>query len=183
MRGDNVHQILEILFGHENISLAIDHRFAKITHRSLPVDSTTRSDLNDEDQVRQIFEHHAIVADANAQMRAASQSLDVNVLATRKRVDLGTNGEAPLRLHYRVPYSQTWHKSPFHPYILEYLKELSIEGADMNQADFVIIGSGSAGSALAYRLSEDGKHSVIVIEAGGSDIGPFIQMPPHSPGR
>ena len=32
------------------------------------------------------------------------------------------------------------------------------------EADFVIIGSGSAGSAMAYRLSEDGKHSVIVIE-------------------
>lgn len=45
------------------------------------------------------------------------------------------------------------------------------------QADFVIVGSGSAGSALAYRLSEDGKHSVIVLEYGGSDIGPFIQMP------
>ncbi|WP_454848533.1 choline dehydrogenase [Rhizobium binxianense] len=47
----------------------------------------------------------------------------------------------------------------------------------MQQADFVIIGSGSAGSALAYRLSEDGRHTVIVIEAGGSDFGPFIQMP------
>jgi len=45
------------------------------------------------------------------------------------------------------------------------------------EADFVIIGSGSAGSALAYRLSENGKHSVIVIEYGGTDIGPFIQMP------
>lgn len=45
------------------------------------------------------------------------------------------------------------------------------------EADFVIIGSGSAGSAMAYRLSEDGKHSVIVIEFGGTDIGPFIQMP------
>ncbi|WP_421858836.1 choline dehydrogenase [Oricola sp.] len=45
------------------------------------------------------------------------------------------------------------------------------------EADFVIIGSGSAGSAMAFRLSEDGKHSVIVIEAGGTDIGPFIQMP------
>lgn len=44
-------------------------------------------------------------------------------------------------------------------------------------ADFVIIGSGSAGSALAYRLSEDGKHSVLVLEFGGSDIGPLIQMP------
>jgi choline dehydrogenase len=45
------------------------------------------------------------------------------------------------------------------------------------EADFVIIGSGSAGSAMAYRLSEDGKHSVTVVEFGGTDIGPFIQMP------
>jgi len=45
------------------------------------------------------------------------------------------------------------------------------------EADFVIIGSGSAGSAMAYRLSEDGRHSVIVIEYGGPDIGPLIQMP------
>ncbi|HBZ44844.1 MAG TPA: choline dehydrogenase [Maritimibacter sp.] len=44
------------------------------------------------------------------------------------------------------------------------------------QADYVIIGSGSAGSALAYRLGEAG-HSVIVVEYGGSDAGPFIQMP------
>nr|WP_295885036.1 choline dehydrogenase [uncultured Devosia sp.] len=45
------------------------------------------------------------------------------------------------------------------------------------EADFVIIGSGSAGAAMAARLSEDGKHSVIVLEFGGSDIGPLIQMP------
>src|SRR5690606_5660285 len=38
-------------------------------------------------------------------------------------------------------------------------------------------GSGSAGAAMAYRLSEDGKHTVIVIEYGGTDIGPLIQMP------
>ena len=44
------------------------------------------------------------------------------------------------------------------------------------QADYVIIGSGSAGSAVAYRLAEAG-HSVIVIEEGGTDAGPFIQMP------
>ncbi len=44
------------------------------------------------------------------------------------------------------------------------------------QADYVIVGSGSAGAALAYRLSEAGA-SVIVIEFGGTDIGPFIQMP------
>jgi len=45
------------------------------------------------------------------------------------------------------------------------------------EADFVIVGSGSAGGALAYRLSEDGRHSVLVLEFGGTDIGPFIQMP------
>ncbi|MBL8583278.1 MAG: choline dehydrogenase [Rhizobiaceae bacterium] len=47
----------------------------------------------------------------------------------------------------------------------------------MSEADFVIVGSGSAGSAMAYRLSEDGKYSVIVIEFGGTDAGPLIQMP------
>ena len=45
------------------------------------------------------------------------------------------------------------------------------------QADYVIIGSGSAGAAMAYRLSEDGKHSVILLEQGGTDAGPLIQMP------
>jgi choline dehydrogenase len=44
------------------------------------------------------------------------------------------------------------------------------------EADFVIVGSGSAGAALAYRLGEAG-HSVLVLEHGGSDWGPFIQMP------
>lgn len=43
-------------------------------------------------------------------------------------------------------------------------------------ADYVIVGAGSGGSALAYRLAEAGKR-VTVIEHGGSDAGPFIQMP------
>jgi choline dehydrogenase len=44
------------------------------------------------------------------------------------------------------------------------------------QADYIIIGAGSAGCAMAYRLTQAGR-SVIVIEEGGSDAGPFIQMP------
>jgi choline dehydrogenase len=44
------------------------------------------------------------------------------------------------------------------------------------EADFVIVGAGSAGCAMAYRLSEAGA-SVLVIEHGGTDAGPFIQMP------
>ncbi len=45
------------------------------------------------------------------------------------------------------------------------------------EADFIIIGAGSAGCAMAYRLSQDGKNSVLVIEHGGTDMGPLIQMP------
>ena len=44
------------------------------------------------------------------------------------------------------------------------------------EAEYVIVGAGSAGCAVAYRLAEAGK-SVLVIEHGGTDAGPFIQMP------
>ena len=43
-------------------------------------------------------------------------------------------------------------------------------------AEYVIIGAGSAGCTIAYRLAEAGK-DVLIIEHGGSDAGPFIQMP------
>lgn len=44
------------------------------------------------------------------------------------------------------------------------------------QAEFIIVGAGSAGCAMADRLAKAGR-KVLVIEHGGTDAGPFIQMP------
>jgi len=48
---------------------------------------------------------------------------------------------------------------------------------ETTEADFIIVGAGSAGCAMAYRLSEDGANDVLVVEFGGTDVGPLIQMP------
>ncbi len=43
--------------------------------------------------------------------------------------------------------------------------------------DYVIVGAGAAGCLLANRLTEDGKHTVCVLESGPPDHNPFIHIP------
>ncbi|HVB68489.1 MAG TPA: NAD(P)-binding protein, partial [Acetobacteraceae bacterium] len=43
--------------------------------------------------------------------------------------------------------------------------------------DYVIVGSGAAGSVLAHRLTEDPGVQVCVLEAGPPDRHPFIHVP------
>lgn len=43
--------------------------------------------------------------------------------------------------------------------------------------DFVVVGAGSAGCVLANRLSENGKYTVAIIEAGPKDNYPWIHIP------
>ena len=47
----------------------------------------------------------------------------------------------------------------------------------MTSYDYIIVGAGSSGCVLANRLSANPENSVCLIEGGGSDKSPWIQIP------
>jgi choline dehydrogenase-like flavoprotein len=47
----------------------------------------------------------------------------------------------------------------------------------VEEADIVVVGGGSGGSAAAGRLSEDGRYSVVLLEAGGRNTGLRTRIP------
>ena len=45
------------------------------------------------------------------------------------------------------------------------------------EADYIVVGAGSAGCVIAARLSEDPSCRVVLLEAGGADSNPWIHIP------